>query len=283
MWMRMIVNQMVRQAAEDKVKGFLFDQVDSQSQGGGELTAEQLQSDAMLIFGSRPEAGGWVDAMEDVQHWPMDEAALYRGMSGSVSCLVIEMKPDKDSPELVDTLLSLAPPKIAIIAGFGIALSPKLGKRAMVVATSMMCGEEQVESSLNMEATPDNEEQGLFFGPGLSQAAFPKAGADRAKLFEQSGGLFCDPNGHDVAAVCERHAIPWTVVRVMTERSDEMPSLRLSTLLNQETMAAKLGAAVSSLWNEPSSAGELWQIQEDALKASDRLAKFLGSFLTSLG
>ena len=30
MWMRMLVNQVVRQAAEDKVKGFLMDTVQGQ-------------------------------------------------------------------------------------------------------------------------------------------------------------------------------------------------------------------------------------------------------------
>ncbi|MEC9188213.1 MAG: hypothetical protein VX520_03340, partial [Planctomycetota bacterium] len=81
MWMRMLVNQVVRQAAEDKVKGFLMDTVQGQgnAEDGGELTPEDLKCDVLLVFGSRSEAGGWVDQVEQVQSWPMDEAILYRG------------------------------------------------------------------------------------------------------------------------------------------------------------------------------------------------------------
>ena len=71
-------------------------------------------------------------------------------------------------------------------------------------------------------------------------------------------------------------------MRVLTERSDETPSLPLKSLLSQESVSAKVGAAVSALWNEPKSATELWKVHEDAVKASDRLAKFLSVFLAGL-
>ena len=83
MWMRMLVNQVIRQAAEDKVKGFLMDTVQGQvgAADGGELTPEDLKCDVLLVFGSRSEAGGWVDQAEQVQSWPMDV-----GSGSSVVC-----------------------------------------------------------------------------------------------------------------------------------------------------------------------------------------------------
>ena len=52
MWMRMLVNQVVRQAAEDKVKGFLMDTVQGQNGPvtGGELTPDDLKCDVLLLL-----------------------------------------------------------------------------------------------------------------------------------------------------------------------------------------------------------------------------------------
>jgi adenosylhomocysteine nucleosidase len=53
-------------------------------------------------------------------------------------------------------------------------------------------------------------------------------------------------------------------------------------LAKQKTRTAKLGAVVGAAWRRPSSVKDMWKLKEDALLASDRLAKFLASTIGQL-
>jgi adenosylhomocysteine nucleosidase len=56
----------------------------------------------------------------------------------------------------------------------------------------------------------------------------------------------------------------------------------LENLLEQKTLAGKVGAAAGAVLKRFSAAKDLWQLREDALKASDRLAKFLAGVVGQL-
>ena len=62
---------------------------------------------------------------------------------------------------------------------------------------------------------------------------------------------------------------------------DELPP-EIANLLAQKTWAAKVGATAGALLNRFSAAKDMWQMREQALKASDRLAKFLKGLLAQL-
>jgi len=47
-------------------------------------------------------------------------------------------------------------------------------------------------------------------------------------------------------------------------------------------LAARLGAAAGAIVNRPSSIKDMWQLKEDALVASDRLAAFLSGIVPQL-
>lgn len=286
MWMRMLVNHVVRQAAEDKVKGFLMDTVQGQAGPvtGGELTPDDLKCDVLLVFGSRSEAGGWVDQLKDAQQWPMDEALLYAGQSGGCRCLAVEAKGEQPVGPFLQQLLPLAAPRLVVVAGFAVAVSEELSRRAILLATTMKSKMESggINSTIDLGDLEDDSKAGVFRGIGWSQTDFPKAGDERISLWRDTQARFCDPDGYDVAQICDQAGVPWVVIRVLTERAIETPTLPLKALLSQETVAAKVGAAVSALWQEPKSATELWKIHEDAIKASDRLAKFIAVFLQGM-
>mgnify|MGYP001580188125 CR=1 FL=1 len=68
----------------------------------------------------------------------------------------------------------------------------------------------------------------------------------------------------------------------MTETVDDQLPADVDRLLHQKTAVAKLGAAAGSVWRRPSVAKDLWRFNEDALKASDRLARFLSGLVKNL-
>ena len=71
-------------------------------------------------------------------------------------------------------------------------------------------------------------------------------------------------------------------VRLITEALDDELPPEIENLLAQKTIAAKIGATAGALLSRFSAAKDLWQLREDALKGSDRLAKFLRGVLAQL-
>jgi len=238
MWLKLLLNQAVRQVAEDKVRRWIDDAVAGPGEaGGGEAgdgaadqgaessraargpQAEELVADRLLIFGSQAEAGGWLDGATIAFDWPVEAGRLYRGSVAEREFVAWVASSDKADPVFGKRLIELVRPRVAIVAGFGVGLDEGTPQGTIVIA-------------------------------------------DRVR--DEGGGVIRSAIGLEHEGV------------------EDAPSLQLRALLDQATLSGKIGAAVGSLWQEPKSAKELWRIQEDALRAGDRLGKSLRWLVGSL-
>jgi adenosylhomocysteine nucleosidase len=87
----------------------------------------------------------------------------------------------------------------------------------------------------------------------------------------------CDMETYAIAEVCRVAKVPFLSVRVISDAlEDELPK-EVERLLEQHSLASKLGAATGAIFNRPSSIKDMWNLKEQAIKASDRLARFLRS------
>jgi adenosylhomocysteine nucleosidase len=98
---------------------------------------------------------------------------------------------------------------------------------------------------------------------------------EKRTLGEKSGALAVDMESFAVVEVCQRRGTPVLAVRIIIDRLEEELPPEVRGLLKQKTTAARLGAALGALWNRPSSWKDLYRLKEQALLASDRLARFL--------
>jgi adenosylhomocysteine nucleosidase len=71
-------------------------------------------------------------------------------------------------------------------------------------------------------------------------------------------------------------------VRVIADEVDDRIPVALERMSASSTWAAKLGTATGALLKRPSTVKDWWHLQQQALVASDRLAKFLGGVLPQL-
>jgi adenosylhomocysteine nucleosidase len=78
-----------------------------------------------------------------------------------------------------------------------------------------------------------------------------------------------------IAQMCRQHKTRFLAVRVINEALDDELPPDLESLTHQTTSAARLGAAAGAIFRRPSTVKDLWRLKEEAIKASDRLAKFL--------
>ena len=56
----------------------------------------------------------------------------------------------------------------------------------------------------------------------------------------------------------------------------------IEKILEQQSLAQKLGAATGAVFRRPSSVKDMWNLRERALVASDRLAKFLTQLIPQI-
>jgi adenosylhomocysteine nucleosidase len=102
---------------------------------------------------------------------------------------------------------------------------------------------------------------------------------DRQSLFQRTGALGVDMETFAVAEVCAARQVPFLSIRVINDTAKEVLPRDVEHLLVQKTAAARVGAALGAVWRRPSSAKEMYQLRENALVASGRLAKFLAETL----
>ena len=85
-----------------------------------------------------------------------------------------------------------------------------------------------------------------------------------------------------VADVCRREKVRFLSVRVISDALDDELPQEIERLLDQKSLASKLGAAAGAVFNRPSSVKDMWNLKEQAIQASDRLARFLASTIAQL-
>lgn len=286
MWMRALMGQTVRRFAEDQIRRLLEDGESSSSVLSGMLettppTPERLAAPVAVVFGHRSEAGGWLDLLEGVRWWSTDGGRLIRGKVRQVETSTWVANEKGLDPEFFDRWLEMVTPRLVICAGFGVGLDPALRRGAIVMGTEFRSQGGSLLSPLALEME-EQPRAGLFHRTILGGAVTPEPGLTRSSQFQATGASVFDPDGEMVIRRCDERKIPWLVVRVVTEPADDVPPATLRTVLEQESLASKVGAAVGSVWHEPQSAAALWEVQERALAAGDRLAKFLGDLTASI-
>ena len=112
-------------------------------------------------------------------------------------------------------------------------------------------------------------------GPLLTADRVVRLPREKQSLFQRYGAMAVDMETFAVAEVCLRRNVPFSSVRVINDTADEALPRDVEHLLAQKTGAAQSGAALGAIWRRPASAKDMYQLRENALVASGRLAKFL--------
>jgi adenosylhomocysteine nucleosidase len=135
---------------------------------------------------------------------------------------------------------------------------------------------------LPQQAAALGEAPGVHRGRLLSWDRPVRLPAEKQTLSRRYGALAVDMETFAAAVACRGRGVGFLAVRVISdELGDELPR-DVDYLLTQKTGAARLGAAAGAILKRPSSFKDLWKLKENALLASDRLAKFLAAMIKQL-
>jgi adenosylhomocysteine nucleosidase len=123
---------------------------------------------------------------------------------------------------------------------------------------------------------------GVHVGAVLTADRIIRRPEEKRKLGEEHQVLAVDMETYAVAEVCLQEHVRFLAVRVVSDPVEETLPDDVEHLLDQQSGAGRLGAAVGTFWRRPGSVKDVYRLRENALIASDRLAKFLVSTVEQL-
>ncbi len=238
---------------------------------------EPKPCDLGIVFASGLESGCLEDLLEGVVTIRGSNFVIREGGWKGRRVIVIRSGSGRNqAAHATEVLIDGHQPRAVISAGFASALCPELKRNDILLADRLLTTE---GGAMSLELPPAVAaalaQPGVHRGPLLSTEQAVRSPREKQSLFERHAALAIDGETFAVADVCLRRQVPLRSLRVINQTADDSLPRDVEHLVVQKTTSAQLGAALGALWRRPASAKDMYRLQENALVASDRLAKFL--------
>ncbi len=280
MW-RSILRQWAQQTAAEAFQARVEEMAHEATQPADESPPQAI--DVGVVFALASESGGLEDRLED-KVWIRGEAGqVVVGRAGQKNVALIVTGPGAKSAHVGTEALILGHrPRWIVAAGFAGSLNENVRPMDLVVPNRIIEPTGRaLQVGLTLDTAPEQTKR-LHVGPLLSLPELVRHPQERRNLAEKHQALAADLESFAVADVCRRYRVPMWVVKIVTDGIDDQLPPEVSYLMKPRKWTEKLGAVAGAVWNRPSSIKDLWQLNELALRASDRLAEFLLSMIRSL-
>lgn len=287
MW-RHLVQQMVQQTARHRVlevvsdaaRGVTARQIPDRNE---DSAAPPPRCEIAVLFALGIESGGLVDLLQESVSMRCPNFVEHAGMLASRRIAVAETGVGRKAAALAaEDVVTLHHPSWVISAGFAGALVPGLRRGHILMADEVTDGQHRLSIGLHVDRAALAASPTLHVGRLLTVDAIQRTPADKRELGQRHSALACDMETLGIAEVCQRTATRFLAVRIVSDAVDDELPKEIELLVDQKSTAARLGAATAALWNRPSSLKDMWKLKEDAIRASDRLAKFLVGVIEQL-
>jgi len=296
MLLRWLVNQYLRDAAEGKLREVVAGATTSGATAASperlrpssppavitqsdEQTPspEFLACDVAFIFALGVESGGLVDLLADSETSNHTHGVERAGKLAGREVVIVEGGVgQKAAGRATLESIKFYQPKWVLSAGFAGGLNESLRRGHIVMAdVAVNSAGEKISIDLRLDRESLAATKGLHVGRLLSVDAIIREPGERRQLAEKHAAIACDMETFAVAAACQKQGVPFLAIRIISDGVDDELPPEIEHLLKQKSLAGKLGAAAGAVLKRFSAAKDLWKLREDALKASDRLAKFL--------
>ena len=277
---RYFLGNMIREAAQQQ-----FQDAAENARETAERAAD-LKCDVLVVMALPIEAGGLVDQLRDLVVTAGDGFTERIGQLGKDTCVgILETGPgQKRASAATAEVIASREPQWVISAGFAGGLHDELRRGHFLMADSVSQAStgEEIEVGLTMDREALKSSNGVHVGRLLTVDRIIRGVAEKRQLGEQHNALACDMETFAVARCSQQAKKRFLSVRIISDAVDDELPKEIDKLLQQENRVAQLGAAAAALWNRPSSAKDMWKLKEDALRSSDRLARFLPGVIEQL-
>ncbi len=287
MVLRFLLRSWLHRTAEEKVRQKVAEMARQQ----GHAAAERQQTGPSdppskpchlgVVFALGIEAGGLEDLLEDVTSTRGEGFVVRQGdLKGRRIAVVRCGAGRENAARATEALIAGHKPQWVVCCGFAGGLDPALCRRDVLMADRLVdTSQNRLTLDLQVDRAALAASPGVHVGRLLTADRIVRLPEEKRSLGRQYDALAVDMESFAVAEACRRRKIRFLCVRVIHDAVDDELPADVEKLLAQETSAARLGAAAAAVWRRPSSLKDMLQLKEDALLASDRLAKFLAAMI----
>jgi adenosylhomocysteine nucleosidase len=293
MLLRWLVNNYLREAAQGKLQSVLAETLRGGNPAVAAAGAEAEEQkppelappcDVAFIFALGVEAGGLVDKLSGTTVTKCNTFVEHAGTLQGKEIIIAETGVGAEAAAAATAdVIKFHEPAWVVSAGFAAGLAEGPGKGDFLMADQVMnLKGDRLEVGLKLSPEAIAATKRLHVGRLLSVDKLISSPTEKKRLGEEHQAIAGDMESFAVAQACRELKTRFLSVRVISDGlSDELPK-EVSRLMKQTTLGGKLGVAAKALFSRPQSAAEMWNLQQEALKASDRLARFLVSMLPQL-
>lgn len=280
---RALLMNYLREQAKQRVYEAARDSLAARQAGSGQDVAP-APCDVAIVFAMGIEAGGLVDLLKEHVTTRCASCVEHVGLLRERRVVIVEAGVEPTAaPLATDEVISLHHVKYVISAGFAAALHADMKRGHFLLADEVVDTHGQ-HLSIDVQVNRASLEQNplLHVGRLLSIDHVLRVVEEKYRLGHNHAALAYDMESLGIGKVCHQRNARFLSVRIITEALDDGMPKEVKRMLDQKSLAAKLGAAAGALWNRPSSIKDMWQLKEDAFRASDRLARFLAGVVANL-
>jgi adenosylhomocysteine nucleosidase len=262
----------------------------SQSAGQAQAAPQQEQPKQQppvchvgLVCALGIEAGGLVDRLAGVVR---TEGAGFKAHEGGLDgrrIVIVESGVGRErAARATEALILGHRPRWIVSAGFAGALDERLARGDLLMADSIVDTHDRqlaLDFKLASSSAPAPH---MHVGRLLTVDRVIRDPREKRELGQRHAALAVDMESMAVAEVCRNEKVRFLSVRVIVDAVDQALPHDIDLLVKKKSTAGRLGAAAGAIFRRPSSIKDMWQLKEDALVASERLAKFLTGVIGQL-
>jgi adenosylhomocysteine nucleosidase len=248
------------------------------------LTSQLPPCDVAVICADPTESMGLRGLLEDVLTTRCASLVEHAGQLAGRRVVIAEGgSGSKSAATATEDIIQMHQPRWVIAAGFATALAAEFEHEHLLMADPVMdAAGNQLQLGTCWDEAAIEKKQELHLGSLLSHEQVVHTPRERRRLAREHGAVALDIESIGVARACRQQQVPCMVVRVITETLDEELPLEVTTLIQQNTTAGKLGAFTGAMFRRFSSVKDIWQLKDRAYRASDRLGRYLASVIRQL-
>jgi adenosylhomocysteine nucleosidase len=228
------------------------------------------------VFALAIEAGGLVDRLAGVVRTEGSGfVAREGGLEGRRIVIVESGAGSAAAAKATEALVPGHRPRWIISAGFAGGLDERVRQGDILMADTIV-DQEGRELAIDFKlAGKSQNTPHVHVGRLLTVDRVIRDPAEKRALGIKHAALAVDMETMGVAQVCREEKVRFLSVRVIIDAVDRTLPHDIDLVVRKKSTAGRLGAAAGAIFRRPASIKDMWQLKEDALVASQRLATFL--------
>jgi adenosylhomocysteine nucleosidase len=239
-----------------------------------------VPADFGIVAAMPAEVSDLIDGLKKVWKYQSATVPVIEGeFGGKIVAIAIGGPGRSAARRATEALLAGHRPRWIISAGFAGALNPAYARNDMIVPTEVV--------------DIDGGRHGIAPPPAVALRAKHPGGrlltvdrvvvrsSEKEALRQAHQADLVDMESSAVAALCAERRAQFLSIRVISDDAHSDLPREVSSLLNRKG-SYRVGAALRSVWQRPSSVKDFWRLYEHSLEAADRLARFVVQSLGEL-